>query len=256
MTHPEYSTLIRDTIAYLKESPAFVFSTKEEWEALQELKAQLPPVRRAVATMPPAPVAEAPIRMRISSPNETSPDRILEKKAPLAQEKSPCPIPSSSSCSGIKIKSFLQRSSVPLTEHIPDDSAVTKEISAYKEYIGAVDVVIFACDAEPDTLSLIKNLSKSIDQKLGPVKVLRSDRWEKEGRWDAFLTKNPIKLVIASSGFSQLKGAMSHYVSPDGGSSSFLKTIPLIILSPCAVYSQSPKEKLILWNQICSILKS
>lgn len=153
------------------------------------------------------------------------------------------------------IKSFLQRCSVPLAACIPDDAEAVRAMSAYKEYIGNADVVIFACDADTDTLDLIKNLSKSIDQKLAPVKVLRSDRLEAKQRWDLFIAKNPVKLYIASSGFSQLKNAMHYYTHRDGLAHGLFNGIPLIILSPCASYMQSPKEKLILWNQICTLLK-
>jgi hypothetical protein len=129
-------------------------------------------------------------------------------------------------------------------------------MQAYKEYLGDVDVIIFACDADPDTLSLIKNLSKSIDQKLGLVKVLRADRFEREELWDLFLSKNPVKLIIASSGFMQLKNAMAYYTrGAEDSPLSFLSGIPLVVLLPCASYADSPKEKLLLWNQLCAQLK-
>ena len=251
-THSDYITLIRDSIATLKEDPTCIFSTKEEWEVLRELKVEKS-VKPVLKIKPTVSVGQAPVRMRPSLVSQEIHAPIIDRPSENVCEKK---IPQQNvQKEDTNIKNFLQNASVALTEHIPDDSHATKEMSAYKEYMGVLDVIIFACDADPDTLLLLKNLSKSIDQKLGPVKVLRADKWEKEEQWDAFLTKNPIKLLIASSGISQLKGAMRHYISPNGGLSSFLKNIPLIILSPSAVYTQSPKDKLILWNQICAILK-
>lgn len=146
-----------------------------------------------------------------------------------------------------KIRQFLERTAIQCSDRIPDDSSATKQMLSYKEYLGEVDVVLFACDTDPDTLTLIKNLSKSIDQKLGSIKILRPDRLESENRWKQFTEQNPLKLIIASAGFVHLKHAMSHYTPP------FLNKIPLVLLLPSTSYT--PQEKSLLWKHLCSLLK-
>ena len=59
-----------------------------------------------------------------------------------------------------KIRQFLERTSIQCSDRIPDDAGATKQMLSYKEYLGEVDVVLFACDTDTDTLTLIKNLSK------------------------------------------------------------------------------------------------
>ncbi len=257
----EYAALINDTIAHLKETSLSLLSTREEWEALGKIKIQSPPPAPLPPRTQPKPSSSpsakpAPARV-VSQPEQLTKDPLIEKKVEKKAERpAHHNVQHSAKKDDSKIKSFLHRVSFPLSESIPDDAAATRVMKAYKEYVGDVDVIIFACDADPDTLSLIKNLSKSIDQKLGPVKVLRADRFEREELWDLFLSKNPVKLIIASSGFTQLKNAMAYYTRGlEDSPLSFLRGIPLIVLLPCASYAHSPKEKLLLWDQLCAQLK-
>lgn len=265
----DYAALIRDAIAYLKESSSPVFGTKEEWEALHAFKNRL--LAKPAFEKKGDDFAESPVPCTstypIFRPSQSLDKKPIPTKEPVvekkqlhlqempAQQQSLSKKKEDSKTNNLGIKSFLQHCSVSLATHIPDDAQAVRTISAHKEYIENVDVVIFACDADSDTLALIKNLSKSIDQKLAPVKILRSDRLESEQRWDLFMAKNPIKLCIASSGFSRLKNAMRYYTHKDGCAHSLFNDVPLIILSPCTSYMQSPKEKSILWNQICALLK-
>ncbi|HEY2810863.1 MAG TPA: hypothetical protein VGJ00_05700 [Rhabdochlamydiaceae bacterium] len=210
-THEEYISLIKDTLAHLKEAaPDSSLAQKEEWEAF---------------TPPPPPSSS-----RASSPQPTKPD---PKTAP-----------------------FLKNFPLSLNEAIPDDKAATRIMNAWEEYIGAIDVVVIACEKDEETLSLIKNLSKSIDQKLAKAKILSADRLEKEERWDLFLAKNNPKLILATAGFSHLKNALRYCTFKPVTSERLFGAYPLIILAPAAVYAQTPKEKITLWNQICSLLKA
>lgn len=286
-----YVSLIQSAIAYLKDIPDAILATKKEWEALNNIK-QSSSQKHTVKNRELKPVSHNFFSddMGLAQKQNMSPNKNIEAKPtrftsnyhttptpPIHQsevinkpvkelpiEKIPDRSPPSHQSPLKKddakirtndIKNFLQRHSIHLSEHIPDDAQAVRIMSAYKEYIGNVDVVIFACDADAETLLLIKNLSKSIDQKLAPIKILRPDRLEREQRWGLFIAKNPIKLIIATSEFSKLKAAMRHYTHSDDKSYGFLEGIPLIILSSCAVYTESPKEKSILWNQICTLLK-
>lgn len=254
MTHKDffadYSALVRETVVYLKEISPPLLSTKEEWEALQGKSNAPPPAAKKIDF--PAIPSFSPVQRTVVPPPQKAKEQapVLETIVPRHSEKSPLASPSKDDS---KIKHFLQRHSVPLRETTLDDAEATRVLFAFKEYLGPVDVIVFACDADPDTLSMIKNLSKSIDQKLGSAKMLKPDRIEQQQRWDLFLAKNRVKLLIASSGFSQLKTAMSHYTLIDG--TAKLGGIPFIQLSPYALYAHSPQEKTALWNQICAILK-
>jgi hypothetical protein len=246
----EYSALISDTIAYLKELPSPLLVSKEEWQV---------PVHPRAKTAAPAPFHKEVILPKTSMPKtEPKMEPKTEPKTELRAEKKETPhLPQQAPQHRPKpeqgpIKLFLQNVGVRLSDKIPDDAAATRMMLSYKEHVGTVDVILFACDTDPHTLELVKNLSRSIDQKLRPIKVLRPDRWEREERWDVFFSKNPVKLFIATAGFTQLKKGMAHYKRV--GDATFLHDTPLILLLPSEAYA--PQEKILLWNQLCAALKT
>jgi hypothetical protein len=289
---PEYTALLHSAVAYLKEYALPLFCTKEEYTSFAPKKAHKP-IIQAIQTVsvpkqtipakaiPQAPPEEPKIYRKDlknrefdeEAPQNSDLERATIVRAQGAsegqnfEEKPTQSKTDSSSSFGIKpaaivpskpkddgaIKNFLQRISFALSERIPDDAAATRKMHAYKEYLGTVDVILFLCDEDPDTLALMKNLSKSIDQKLGPARMLRPDRLEREGRWDLFLSKNRVKLFIASCGFAQCTQAMTHFRQT--GSAMTLSGIPLIVLQSAAAYLQAPKEKMVVWNQLCALLK-
>lgn len=234
MSRSEYAALIRDTIAYLKELPSTLLVSREEWQS---------PVHRQVKTITPTSFD----KQTIASPKMEKKERLVPQASPISQPRLKAEPPEQT-----HIKPALQKLGVRLSDEIPDDAAATRAMLAYKECVGTVDVILFASDTDPHTLEFVKNLSRSIDQKLCPIKVLRPDRWEKEDSWDLFFSKNHVKLFLATAGFVQLKKGMVHYKR--AGDGTFLHHTPLILLSPSETYG--PKEKILLWNQLCAVLKT
>ena len=272
-----YALLIRDAIEYLKGFSHSVFSTKEEWEKLyrnnlknqefdKEASQNLDPEQMTIAERqdmsespnfeikPTVPLEKAPILSEISSPKKIIKNPITttsKSQDPLHQKNTPN-----------HLKNFLQHSSLILNDHIPEDTAATRAMFAWQEHIGDFDIVILACDNDAKSLALIKSLAQSIDQKLTKTKILSADRFEKEEKWEAFLEKNPLKLIIATSGFIKLKNAMRYYAHRDSKMENsehsfhcFLKDIALIILSEPSVYTHSLQEKIVLWKKICNLLQ-
>src|SRR5690349_15265174 len=229
----EYAALIDDTITYLKDISSPLLVSKEEWQRpfVPQAKTESPaPLSKEVILPKKLPLKTS---LPISSSQVQQQERVQEKSSvePATQKKEQ----NRPKTDNAEIKPFLQRLSMALSDNIPDDAAATRMMSSYKEHVGPVDVILFACDHDAETMELIKNLSRSIDQKLAKIKVLRADRLEKEERWDLFFSKNPIKLFIATVGFTQLKKGMVHY--KQSGDALFLHDTPLILLLPPGSYS-------------------
>ena len=248
------SSLIRDTLAYLKDPllPKQVIFANAEDCALFQRK---PEVRRAPVpppTLPPAPpVYKEKIAVPIApiKPVEKAPE---PKVIAVKEEKPVVPTPENLS----PIAKTLQRIAphIKLTDQVPDDAEAKRVASAWKEKITDAEVVLIACDTQDDTLELLKGLAKAIDKNLAKSKVITADRLEREKRWDLFLQKNPLRLVIASDGMQKFPELMRHYKSTPANAQFFLDQTPLLPLSSASIY-KSLEHKALLWKTLCQMLK-
>ncbi len=154
------------------------------------------------------------------------------------------------------IKKTLQKiaPSLKLIDHIPDDREAKRISNAWKEKVVDADAVLLICDSNSETLEFLKGLAKAIDQHLGKVKILMAERLEREKRWDLFLEKNSLRLIIASDAIQKLPELMHFYKSVPTHAQFFLDKIPLLVLSPVTVY-KSLEHKALLWKTLCQMLK-
>ena len=141
-----------------------------------------------------------------------------------------------------------------LVEEVPDDGQAKRIADAWKEKIADAEVILLACSTDPQTLDLLKNLGKAIDQHLAKVKILPAEKLEKEKRWDLFLQKNPFRLIIASHGVEHLSDLMRFYKAYPSQSTAYLGAIPLLTLSETASY-KALEHKAALWKKLCQILQ-
>ncbi len=232
----DYLNLVRATISSIKELKSSVFSTQEEWQALHCIEPNVAP----------APVQDMIVK---SAPKQP------KKEVPEPQMKLPAPTPPSEAPSAVKSSLLRLNPTLHHVDQIPDDAQAKRILNGWREYLGETQIVVLSADTDPATLELLKNLAKAIDQKLGKVKAFSVDRLEREKRWDLFLKKNNLKLIVASEGFNRLKDVKHHLKSFPANSTEFLGDVPLIVLSPASYYMENPKEKSVLWGQICQILQ-
>ena len=152
------------------------------------------------------------------------------------------------------IKRMLERiaPNMKLTDQIPDDSKAKRIANGWKEKIADAEVLLLACDSHAETLAFLKGLAKAIDQQLAKGKILMAERLEREKRWDLFLDKNAFRLIIASDGMQKLPELM-RFASLPAKAQFFLNKMPLLILSPLAMY-KSLEHKALLWKTLCQML--
>jgi len=214
-----YVNLVRDCIAHFQ----------EEWNLA-------PPVAQPLQKHVEIPVKKAPV-----------PQPVLKKVTMPAPKIESVESPS-------QIRILLQKCapSMRLRETPLDDTAATRLMHAWQEYVGAVDVVLLAASQDKETVELIKNLAKTLVQKKGQrVKALSAERLEREKRWDLFLSKNRPKLLIASAQLTQMQNAMSFYKQNTTTGKASLGGIPLLVLSE----NYEKQEKITLWNTLCQLLE-
>jgi hypothetical protein len=145
--------------------------------------------------------------------------------------------------------------SLKLTDHIPDDREAKRISSAWKEKIADVEVVLLICDSHDNTLEFLKGVAKAIDQHLAKTKILMAERLEREKRWDLFLKKNTLRLIIASDAIQKLPELMRFFKSVPAQAQFFLDKTPLLILSAASMYKSS-EHKAALWKMLCQMLKT
>ncbi len=236
------SDLIRDTLLFARDplQPKQPFLTDAGTAAFfkKNRVEEKPTVIPKVGEKPVPPVVQKPQPRNPEPPKKQVP--VVE--AP-AQDLSP-------------IKKTLQNiaPSMKLVDQVPDDTQAKRIASAWKEKISDAEVVLLGCDSSADTLEFLKGLAKAIDQHLAKAKILMAERLEKEKRWDLFLEKNALKLIIASDGMQKLPELMRFYKAFPASAQFFLDKTPLFVLSPASIY-KSVEHKALLWKTLCQILK-
>jgi hypothetical protein len=222
-----FHDLIRDTLVYLKDplTPKQTVLVRAEEGAYFQ--------KREVPRSPPTQKREIPL----------PPQRSVYQEKP-SQGPSP-------------IKKALQRivPTLKLVDQIPDDATAKRIATAWKEKIPDAEVVLLVCDSDPETLEFLKGLAKAIDKNLAKAKILLAERLEKEKRWDLFLEKNPLRLIIASSGMQKFPELIRFYRSIPANAQFFLDKTPLLVLSPVSIY-KSLEHKAQLWKTLNQMLNS
>ncbi len=233
--------LIRDTLIYLKDPllPKQVLWAQADETSLFSHKAAPHKVPELAAAKPILPSLPTP---RKDKPQIVETPVAVVKQQPVVHKESP-------------LKQALQKIApqVKLLDDVPDDAEAKRIASSWKEKILDAEVILLACNTNPETLELLKGLAKAIDQHLAKSKVIAAERLEREKRWDLFL-KNRFRLIVVSDGFQQCADLMRAYRALPAQNQFFLDQTPLLPLSAANVY-KSLEPKALLWKTLCQLLK-
>jgi hypothetical protein len=264
--------LIGDTLNYLKDpllQKHTLFATQEEELFFQKTTSrssientkpalpstQSPPYSRLSASKYPLPkqtrtenVNKAEQQVKETSTGEDKPP--LPHAAPIAKESNP---PSEDAA----IKKTLLRAapSLRLVDQIPDDAPARRVANSWKEKILDAEVVLLACQTDRETLEFLKSLGKAIDKNLAKAKILPAETLEKENRWELFLQRNQLRLIVASEGAQKLPQLMRFYRELPATSQYYLDKTPLLPLSSASAY-KALEQKALLWKSLCQMLKT
>jgi hypothetical protein len=260
--------LIGDTLNYLKDPllpKHTIFATREESlffrSSRGNSKSILPPAQKSgVEPTPSKPDSSSyfGINENVNKTGEQVKEILTQKeKTPIAhaaaivKESNPAQPPED-----IAIKKTLLRTSasIKLVDEVPDDAPARRVANSWKEKILDAEVVLLACQTDGETLELLKSLGKAIDKNLAKAKILPADNLEKESRWELFLQRNQLRLIIASEGVQKLPQLMRFYRALPAQSQYYLDKTPLLPLSSASTY-KSLEQKALLWKSLCQMLK-
>ncbi len=179
----------------------------------------------------------------------------LKKEKPMEKKQDhPKPVPPPAPQPHSPMKQILQKAvpGVKIVELVPDDSEAKRIAESWKEKVNDAETVLLLCETDAETVEFSKGLAKAIDQHLAKIKILAAERLEKENRWDVFLSKNSLRLIIATDGVQKFPELMRFY--KQNNSQLFLDKTPLLILSSSSIY-KSIEHKAQLWKTLCQMLK-
>jgi hypothetical protein len=133
-----------------------------------------------------------------------------------------------------------------LLDTIPDDFRAQQIANAWRKQ---TEIFILAGPALNEELIFLKNLARSIHDRLTTVKLISGAKLEQEKLWKSFFEKNVCKLLIIAHSAQKYTELMSYYQQ----GKNRLASIPIIILQPLEVYKQ-PDQKAALWESLCQIV--
>lgn len=175
---------------------------------------------------------------------------VLEAKKTGAKEATPVQNQSeqTSSPQGPTLRSTLEKIAphMKLLDIIPNDFQAQKVANAWSKQ---TEVVIIAGPASNEELLFLKDLARTIQDRLTTVKMISGAKLEKEKSWKSFFEKSTFKMLIIACPAQKYTALMLCYQKEE----KRLASIPVVILYPMEVYKQ-PDQKTALWESLCQIV--
>lgn len=148
------------------------------------------------------------------------------------------------------IKALYQRlfPQLPVIHTIPSDAQAKKIANRWKTKNQAAPISILYFSEPGPQKELLSAITKAIDVYFGPARLIHAETIEKEKQWEAFLSSQELKLVIACDyTLWQLTDLMQHFKESP---TRTLKDIPLFLLPDLSLYLKDPSLKRSLWKAI------
>lgn len=161
---------------------------------------------------------------------------------------------------GKEVISALVNKAAPhlkLNFQIPSDQEAKKMANLWKEHLNQVQVVIFSFKEKESSLQFLYNFTQAINVLLCPAKLIEGARFERENKWEVFLSSCSPKLIITSefNAWKTTKLSSFYKFHPATHLHSLGKT-PLLLLERIENYLEKPLLKRDLWNLVVSYLSS
>lgn len=146
------------------------------------------------------------------------------------------------------IRSTLQQIAphMKLLDIIPSDLQAQHVANAWSKKIEAM---IIAGPASHEELLFLKDLARTIQDRLTSVKLISGTKLEKEKSWKSFFNKSSFKILIIACAAQKYTELMLCYQKEKNQ----LASIPVILLRPMEMYKQ-PDQKTALWESLCQIV--
>lgn len=168
----------------------------------------------------------------------------LEKVEPISSNHS------------LSIKKYLLSldPTLPLIDEVLPDHPVKERM---KKGTCPYAIALLAFEKNPQKISFLKNLEKSLQVEFMPTKLYNASIIEKEDRWDSFLSSKDLKLIIATDHeIFHAKNLMKLYKELPSQSKRMIKDIALFLLPDLNLYFKQPVLKRSLYKALCHKIKA
>lgn len=243
--------LIKEALTLLKES----LSPKEELlvqkRHIKSIKKAISPKKIDLVTTTPffQPIIERKTNKKPTLLQEVLTQKTIEQEKPLKEK----PILTFSDFSKPLHRLFPY---FLLKENPPDDrTALAMSNPSYIQALEA-DVVIFTFQETPESDVFLQNIAQAITRYHTPASIFFVASCKTEDELSLFLEQMQAKLVLASSTLMQKKLFLPFIKELPASSEYFLHESRLILLEPFTYYFTHPQKKKVLWQTLCTLLKS
>ncbi len=212
---------------------------------------------------PTSKVAPPVIPLKLSPPPPPPP----KPPRPVEQAPPPPPLPSAPEPEQVKvdptsfadIRRILEKVSPELRilGEIPSDAIAKKIAQRWKTKNQAAPISILSFQESKEQRALLEQIALALDVHFGPARLIEAEGIEKEKQWDAFLSVDGLKLIVACDySLWQLHHLMKSYKETPAQGSRMLGPIPLFLLPDLSLYLKDPPLKRSLWKALCQKLSS
>jgi len=252
--------LIRDLQAILREETVILASPEDaqyfrEWAKKRGAPPPAPkpivkkapqPIPEPIVTLPPVPKAEP-----IAAPSPLPPQPTVSC-APAPAPHEPIEPKSLGALRGW-VKKIAPE--MVLIDQIPSDADAKRLAQRWKTKNQAAPISVLYLAEDAVHKKLLEEIVVALDVFFGPARLISAGTIEREKQWEAFLSVEGLKLVVACDyTLWQLGGLITHYKEQTGH--RMLKNIPLFLLPDLSLYLKDPLLKRSLWKALCQKLSS
>lgn len=145
----------------------------------------------------------------------------------------------------------------PLKDKLPCDAHAKAIKDEWQKEILIPSVLILSFTDLPQHLDFLNSLAMAIGKQLAPASVFSADRLENDKGWESILSKDSLRLIIASGhSLNSNKELMKHHREAPKEAKHYLGKIPLFLLADISVYIKNPRLKIPLWADLKKTLGS
>lgn len=208
-----------------------------------------PPKPVAVETPPPAPIPK-PAPVVVAPPPPIPPPE--PPKAPAVQHP---PTPTSfEEIRRVVNKVYPELKIIP---EIPNDAIAKKIAQRWKTKNQAAPISILSLNEPKEQRALLEQIAIALDVYFGPARLIEAEGIEKEKQWEAFLSVEGLKLIVACDyTLWQLHNLMKSFKEIPAQGIRTLGSVPILLLPDLSLYLKDPQLKRSLWKALCQKLSS
>ncbi len=253
--HNALHSLIKDSIAFLKEQKrGYFFAKAEELLLLQTKDTREEPPPLSDKAQPLSSFTLPPLPERKKSASLEKKEKLLSVVQPTESIKVDLPArqtPSSTSFTPLKDLLSAIAPSYVIHKEAPSDAMAKQKAMSWHMRKKSAPITLIGHGKDPAKTTLLKNITHALEQKFSSVGLIFAFDIEKENSWEIFLSNPELKLVITTdSTIAEFPKLTSFYREIPARKEQFLHNTPLFLLPDLGLYLKQSSLKPLLWKTL------